>query len=95
VTIYGQEFVTRYNNLDLKGLYCRFGTLPRVHGTFASSVELTCLSPVSPGAGTVTVEVTNNNQDFSSDAVEYIYQGMGLARCVWKEGAHVVRAMHS
>jgi hypothetical protein len=61
--------------LNSDQLYCSFGTQTLQVATWTSTTELRCRAPAEV-AGTVSVEVTNNNQDYSSSAVEYLYQGM-------------------
>jgi len=71
VTVTGTEF------LDIDTLYCRFGTYSPVPATRVSATELECFSHVaSAGAGTVSVEISNNNQDYTSDGVLFEYQRM-------------------
>ena len=67
VTVIGSNFV------NTPGLYCRFGTLAAVQGLWQTASVMTCLSPSSV-PGTVAVEVSNNNQDFTANSVQYIYQ---------------------
>lgn len=54
--------------------YCAFGTRV-VAATLNTATTLSCLAP-GHAAGTVTVEVSNNNVDFSSSGITYQYQGM-------------------
>ena len=66
VTIGGSNFVSSVN------LVCRFGILTPVAATWNSATQLLCRSPAT-SAGPVAVEVSNNNQDFTSNAVSYLY----------------------
>lgn len=68
VTVTGTSF------RDTTELYCRFGTAGRTPATFGTSELLRCLSPTSGGATTVSLEVSNNNQDFTTNSTAFIYQ---------------------
>ena len=67
VTVYGSNFI------GSMPLLCAFGTTIQVSASWKSSSELRCESP-SEVSGTVSVEVSNNNQDYTSDAVSFEYQ---------------------
>ena len=44
----------------------------RVAGSFVTSSQVACIAP--PHAeGTYPVEITNNNQDYTSDGITYTY----------------------
>jgi hypothetical protein len=66
VTVYGWEF------FDSTLLQCRFGTNTRVPGQFISSTEVLCVSNTHT-PGVVALEVTNNNQDFTTLGFSYTY----------------------
>eukprot|EP00698_Gefionella_okellyi_P014440 TRINITY_DN4005_c1_g1_i2.p1 TRINITY_DN4005_c1_g1~~TRINITY_DN4005_c1_g1_i2.p1 ORF type:complete len:2826 (+),score=696.32 TRINITY_DN4005_c1_g1_i2:356-8479(+) len=66
VTVFGGNFV------NLNSLVCRFGSAGVVAATWQSVSKLLCVSPT--GTGTVAVEVSNNNQDFSTSGVIYTFQ---------------------
>jgi hypothetical protein len=83
VTVTGTVFVAS----DL--LYCKFGSAGRTHGTYVTSILLKCLSHSSATPGTVLLQVSNNNQDFASSLVEYLYYGMSGGFFVCAPGAHV------
>lgn len=51
-----------------------FGSAP-VYASFVTSTELLCVSPPQ-SAGTVTLEVSNNNQDYTLSGVVFTYQSM-------------------
>jgi len=69
ITIYGNHFFKH----DL--LVCKLGTLDVVYATYFSASHIACLSnPTSP-AGSVTLEISQNNQDFTTFGFEYIFQG--------------------
>jgi hypothetical protein len=53
-------------------LHCKFN-MTQVQATWYSSHEVHCIAP-QHAAGYVTVEVTLNNQDYTTDGVEYQYQ---------------------
>ena len=69
LTVTGTEFLPRVS------LTCQFGTM-RSAATYATPSRLTCLSPAASGAGDVSFAVSNNNQDFTADAVAFTYDGM-------------------
>lgn len=66
VTLYGSEFVL--------GATCKFGTAVGLSASVASSTLMTCLSPGQP-AGTYTVEMTNNNYDYTRLRENFVYYG--------------------
>ena len=71
ITVTGAGFVQRQT------LTCKFGTA--VSAAFwHSTVLLTCASPAVAVAGAVALEVSNNNQDYSANAVQFTYQRMSL-----------------
>lgn len=72
VQVAGSEF------LFVPQLTCGFGTDPsqRTVATFMTSTRLRCYSPASIAVGTVALEISNNNQDFTSNGVQFEFQGM-------------------
>jgi len=69
-TVDGVEFISGPE------LRCRFGTLPPVQASsYISSTRILCVSPPNPPA-TMTLEVTNNNQDYTDNQWVYTYYGM-------------------
>jgi hypothetical protein len=67
-------------------LTCSFGAAGIRNATLSSSTLLRCLSPTAAGAGTVSLEISSNNQQFSSSAVPYLYQRTcvcGLVTVQW------------
>ena len=68
VTVFGHDFVP-----DVEFLKCRFAGSAPVYTTWITSSELRCVSPPYP-PGVVSLEITNNNQDYTSDGVLYTYQ---------------------
>ena len=69
VTVRGTNFIRDYSLL-----YCMFGTAGRSAGTLVSASLIRCLSPESVTAATVTLSVSNNNLDFTADAIDFTYQ---------------------
>jgi len=69
VTVMGNYF----RNSD--ELYCLFGTHPRLRGQFISITHVLCVSPQDTGPTTMPLEITNNNQDFTTNGVVFEYQG--------------------
>jgi len=68
VTVTGSDFV------DSDKLLCRFGTRI-VASSFVDSSHTLCVSPPND-VGPVTVYITNNNADFTTYLVTFIYQSM-------------------
>jgi hypothetical protein len=80
VTVTGTGFQDVFARPDhFARLTCVFGSPPpssiSVNATLVSSSELKCISP-SHTAGSVTVRIANNNQDFTLNPVVFIFQGM-------------------
>lgn len=67
VTVYGSNFV---GSLPL---LCSFGTKVGSVATWNSESRLVCLSP-GDVAGAVSVEVSNNNQEYTAHGVTFAYQ---------------------
>ena len=66
--------VTGKNFVDGKGLTCRFGTgSAPASARFISSTQLECRAPPHSAAN-VTLEVSVNNQDFSTSGIIFEYQ---------------------
>jgi hypothetical protein len=59
---------------DVDPMYCTFGTHPRVPATWINPSSLLCVSPAESTPGTAALEVTGNNQDFSSSSIPFTYQ---------------------
>lgn len=70
VTVTGTKFRSEYTPV------CRFGTVGTVQATYHSGSLFVCLSPAASGAAAIALEVSNNNQDFSSSGVVFTYQCM-------------------
>ena len=68
VTVIGRHFV------DSNKLGCRFGERRRIVGQLMSSSMMVCESPQISSDGEVSVEVTNNGVDYSSDERVFTYQ---------------------
>ena len=62
-------------------LACRFGTQAAAEIVFVSSNLLKCTSP-SGVEGSVSVEVSGNGADYSSDAVQFRYQSSAVVSSV-------------
>jgi hypothetical protein len=60
------------DGVGVQWLRCKFGTVESVMTTFTTSTELRCLSPAQ-ALQTLTLEVSNNNQDYTSNAIAYEY----------------------
>jgi hypothetical protein len=75
ITVTGTGFVDSYR------LYCKFGTTVSLAATYVSSVQLLCQSNAVAGATTLTVQIANNNQDFTSAAYVFTYYGTRVCPC--------------
>ena len=70
VTVYGSSF------LNVRELYCRFGTNTQSAGTYATSTAVRCVSAAHASVDVaVAVEVSLNNQQFTTWGVLYEYRG--------------------
>lgn len=69
VTVTGTNFIAA-------NIHCRFDLLT-VPGTFVSDTRVLCQAP-SHWPATVPLELSNNNFDFTSHNVSYLYQGTGV-----------------
>ena len=67
IVVRGTNFI---NSLQL---HCSVGTSMQLVATWTSTTEIRCQAPAQ-APGSVAVEVTNNNQDYSSEGVMYTYQ---------------------
>jgi len=56
------------------GLYCKFGTQLPIQATLRTDVQLICYSRPYNVVGSLPLEISNNNQDFTSDNLPFIYQ---------------------
>ena len=74
VNVSGVEFASR--SAALNYLYCRFN-MSAVPAVLVSEIELHCISPQHV-SGTVSVEVTLNNQQYTSDGVQYEYEDVSV-----------------
>lgn len=71
---YGTTLVTLTGTEFLATATCRFGTLMATATTVVTSTRLVCESPAQ-SVGEVSVEVTNNAQDFTSWLLQFQYYG--------------------
>jgi hypothetical protein len=72
IRVFGSGFIP---DVDLEGqMICRFGTTI-VQGKFISSSEILCPSPVYP-SGNVTLEVSMNAKDYSTNGVQVTVRQM-------------------
>jgi len=67
IVVHGTQFV------DSPNLYCRFGTLS-TRATFMSTSTMNCTAPPHV-AGAISVEITNNNLDYTTFGVTFQYLG--------------------
>ena len=70
VTVYGNHFV------NSRHLGCRFGLISTQAHSFVSQNEIVCFAPDRRNLGrpgSVAVEVTNNNQTYTTNAARYMY----------------------
>ena len=68
VTVTGSKFI------DTEYLSCAFGTIKGVTATYINSSALACISPSYSSPGTVALEVSLNNQDYTNHNVGFWYQ---------------------
>jgi len=66
--VYGGPFLRQ------EELVCAFA-FSVVSASWKTSSSLECISPASP-SGSVALEISNNNQDFTTDGHQYGYFGM-------------------
>lgn len=75
VTVRGHEFQ------NISGLlFCKFDST-LVVATYVASTSVVCKSPPH-STGPVLVEVTNNNQDFTTDATVFTFEGRLCVRLI-------------
>jgi hypothetical protein len=67
--------VTGANFLENTIIMCKFGSAGLTEATWVTATRVTCPTPASATAGSVTVQVSPNNQDFASSSVSFTYQG--------------------
>jgi len=65
--------LTGSNLIDSSLLSCRFGSVIRM-AVWQSASTVQCVAPASNASGPVTLEVSNNNVDFSSSGLTYTYR---------------------
>ena len=66
VTITGRMFAS-------SGMYCRFGTLSPVAATASSTSHVTCTTPAYATGGTIDIELSTNNHDYTSNNMMFEY----------------------
>lgn len=75
--------VTGTNYLSTYVPVCMFGTYSPVTASVLSSTLLKCFSPMATGGvASVNVQVSMNNQDYTTNVVLYQYQGTPSLCCV-------------
>jgi len=70
----GGTFVTVIGTNFINTTTCRFDATYATNATLVSASLLTCVSPAL-SAGTYVVELTNNDQDFTSSFMTFTYVG--------------------
>lgn len=63
-------------------LFCKIGSAV-VKATYFSSTSLRCLTPPT-AVGTVPIEATANNVDFTTSGLTYTFQGDRLTSLSWR-----------
>jgi hypothetical protein len=71
-------------------LYCKFDGVDTTVGTYVSAVAVTCPVPTSSNSVTVTLEVSNNNADFSSSLRTLSYCTCARGVCCSHDSDHFV-----
>jgi hypothetical protein len=85
--------VTGSNFVDSPNLRCKVGTVAHA-GTFVSVTKVRCTTPANP-AGALAVEISNNVNDYTTDAVLFTYQGAFRTQRVLRLfSTHVSRRRH-
>ena len=69
VTVLGNHFLRK------EELFCKFGTHASAIATYVTYTHVECLSPVAAAPETCAVEMSMNDQDFSTNALQYQYLG--------------------
>ena len=75
VTVYGNHFV------NTKLLRCQFGGILTPVQRYVSSTEITCYAPDLRRIGrpgSVNIEITNNNQTYTTNGVRYMYDAQAM-----------------
>jgi len=67
VTVSGANFIN--------GTTCRFGETSTVIAMYTSSTQIICVSPVA-SAGSVVLEASNNNRDFTNFGRQFQFYSM-------------------
>jgi hypothetical protein len=60
--------------LQQDALYCQFGAT-KASAVFRTSTLVSCTAPSGTAGSSVTVSVSNNNADFTSEVVTYSWAG--------------------
>jgi len=76
--IAGASLVTVAGSGFYSGARCLFGSTPDAGATVVTSTRIVCVSPVYASAANVTLEVTNNGQDYTTLQTMFTYYGMYL-----------------
>jgi hypothetical protein len=72
--------VTGTNFVPSPLLLCRFGTVYR-WATYVSASALRCIAGPQSAAGSLAVEVSNNNQDWTTNNIGFLYySALSLSR---------------
>ena len=66
--------VTGLTEIDNELLFCKFGSHAPSPGTWIALQTVECTSPAESGATTMAVELSNNNQDFTTSGIVFEYQ---------------------
>lgn len=73
--VQGQTVVTVFGNyfLHKEGLYCQFGTASSAPATYITYTHIECLSPPVNTSRNVSVEVSINDQDYTTNQILFEY----------------------
>lgn len=81
----GRTVVTVLGNhyLHKEKLFCQFGSNPSAIATYITYTQIECLSPPVAAPENCSLEISINDQDYSSNALQYQYLGMLILLCFW------------
>jgi len=73
----GGTMVTITANELLATAKCKFGSLAATSSAVSSSTQMSCQTPAQPAAA-YPLEITNNDQDYTTQRMMFLYYGMSF-----------------
>ena len=67
ISIHGENFY------ETNATYCKFNGTTLITPIFINTTQIICVSPNVSAEGTVEIEISNNNQDYTSYGFIYYY----------------------